>query len=254
MSQTQEVVYVIATSKVDTVRIAEKEYGIRAANIDPEEVTKTREPLSDDSAVQASWKDYAITRGVSVPPHVRLAVLTADTVFRYNGVTYHKPGNEDGRPSYGDTPIIDATTNKRYLREAISMYSQEPFHALWSNALILHIVNTLNRIAVLDIEVDFPEPISPERVNKIYQSNLNTRVRLAEEALAQGIPFFVSNRGRGEKNPISGEIATNIIVNRVIPLDWFDQIRTNRPAGRHKDRYGNRGLSIIDFDRRVHRR
>ncbi|MBP9700332.1 hypothetical protein KBD71_03560 [Candidatus Woesebacteria bacterium] len=253
MPRAKEVHHIIATSKIPTVLVMQDELGIKATNVNPEHLSQSSEPLGKDPRRQASWKDDKIRRLLRPEQGTILSIHSADTVYLHNGVDeMHKPGNEYGRLPFGMSVPNDADTHERYIQEAQELYGI-PFTGVWANAYINHIVHKRNRIAALEIEVDFPESIHPDRVRDIYNPNVNTRVLLAEEAAERRLPFYVSNAGRGERTPISSDLALQLIVHRVLAKDWYDQLQSSKPDSIYRDEFGRRGQVAIDFKREVKR-
>lgn len=254
MSKAKEQHHVVGTSKVDSVRVLEKAYGLRVLNTDPELLSKSKEPSSKNPLMQASWKAHQIVLGYSVAENEILTVHTADTVYKHNGVdTFHKPGNENGKLGYGESLPDDPDVHEQYILEAIGMYGQA-FVAVWENAMVDHAVNKWNRAVLLDVQVEFPKMIEPEYIRENYNPRFNTRIPLAEAAIERGLQFTVSNHGRGERHPISGGLALQLLVDRVLKPDWHTQMLTKSPAREYKDPWNNRrGIVEVDFARRVRR-
>jgi hypothetical protein len=253
MARRKEIHDIIATSKIPTVEVMQLEYGFPVANVNPEHLSRSSEPIGADPRSQASWKANQIATLYKPELGKILSVHSADTVYLHNGIDeMHKPGNENGRLPFGTAIPSDADTHEHYIQEAQSLYGI-PFSAVWANAHINHILHKLNRLASLQIQVDFPESIHPDRVRERYNPNVNTRILLAEEAQERRLPFYISNAGRGERVEIPSELALQLIVHRVLTKDWFDQLRTNTPASVFRDEFGRRGEVVIDFARKVER-
>lgn len=249
MARPKEQTHVLATGKVPSVLVMQEKYGIRVTNVSPESLAQAAEPIGSDPRFQASWKDDQIVRLFKPELGKLLSVHSADTVYKHNGKeAMHKPGNENGRLPFGSVIPADADTHEGYILEAQALYGI-PFTGVWANAYINHIVNKRNRIAALEIEVAFPEPIHPDRVREIYNPNVNTRILLAEEAAERRLPFYISNAGRGERSPISSDLALQLIVHRVLAENWYDQLRTAVPSSEYRDQFGRRGQVAIDFTR-----
>lgn len=242
--------YVVATGKSSTVDVVEANYGITASAINPEDVAKAREPLSDSAWTQASWK-AAILAQAAREGYIKegqATILAADTVYLHNGVALHKPGNENGRTPYGETGSLTQEQVEHYIRETEVLFAAG-FNARWEVAIIYHVLDKRNRSAILEVSTDFPEGVSPDHIRQNFRPELNTRIPLLEHAIERGQKIVISNSGRGEQLEVSPDLAVQLIVDRVLTPSLFTNLKEAAPAGKKRDKFGRRNIIELDLSR-----
>lgn len=250
MAGQKEIVRVFATSKLDSIQVYQDVHGVPVANSNPEELSGEKEPLTDDSMEQATWKAKQIADRFPILPHQLLSIIAADTSFSILGKVRHKPGNEDGRQTADQLASI---SQEPYLLEAQDWF-KGPFTATWQNAIVYHVLGRLNRIARVQVTADYPVGIDPEQVREHYNPKLNSRYPLIEQAESMAAKLKVSNGPGMPEHDISYALATQIIRERVLPKHWMDEMRKHGHPVVVKDAQGmNRRLVYLSLQESLER-
>ncbi len=242
--------HVVATGKSSTVDVVERVYGITASAINPEDVARSREPLSESAWTQASWK-AAILADAARRGYIKegpATILAADTVYLHNGVALHKPGNEYGRTPYGEDGTLSQEQVEYYIQETERLFSAA-FNAKWEVAIIYHELGRKNRSAILEVTTAFPQGVSPEHIRENFRPELNTRIPLLELAIQQEQKLLISNGGRGEQAEAHPDLALQLIVDRVLSPGMFANLIDGTPTGKKRDKFGSRNIIEIDLSR-----
>jgi hypothetical protein len=209
---------VLGTSKQSNIETFQRIYG-ESSSADPETILDDYipEPRELDPSVAARFKSSRIMQGYQDEAGRKIAAIGSDVVF-VNGSRHLKP----------DTRIH---TEEELIVEAIEWYCSDSFIVHWLIAVAIETEDGLNRIAVLDVEGKYLEPLQELDVRKTFNDRINARIPLVEAGREGTTEFSLSNSHHEEKVPISQELAEQLVVDRVLPLALMNSLLEDEGIG-----------------------
>ncbi len=202
---------ILGTAKERNIATFQQIYG-PILSADPETVTGDyeAEPRSIDPTIAARFKTRRILEGYSVPEGEKKVALGADVVF-VNGKRHLK------------SEALGADLDME-IEETVAWYCSDSFVIHWLISFAVETEDGLKRIAVLDVEGNYLEPLQEVDVRQAFNQKINARIPLVEAGREGKATFTVSNSYRDEKVPISQELAELLIVDRVLPIAFMESL------------------------------
>lgn len=202
---------ILGTAKERNITTFQQIYG-PVLTADPENLNGDyeAEPRNLDPTVPARFKTRRILEGYEVPEGEKKVALGADVVF-VNGQRHLKPEGREGE-------LLELE-----MAEAVKWYCSDAFVVHWLIAFAVESEDGLRKIAVLDVEGQYNEPLSVAEVKESYNTKINARIPLVEKGEGRA-DFYLSNSYQEERVPISHDLAEMLVVDRVLPMALFESL------------------------------
>lgn len=202
---------ILGTAKERNITTFQEIYG-PVLSADAETVTGSyeAEPRSIDPSIAARFKTRRILEGYAVPEGEKRVALGADVVF-VNGKRHLK------------SEALGADLDME-IEETVAWYCSDSFVVHWLISFAVETDDGMKRIAVLDVEGNYYEPLEEEAVRQAFNPKINARIPLVEAGRGGRATFTVSNSYRDEKEPISQKLAEQLVVDRVLPFAFMESL------------------------------
>jgi len=202
---------VLGTSKQRNIDTFQRIYG-KSSSADPETIFDDYipEPRDIDPSVAARFKSSRIMQGYRDDQGRKITAIGSDVVF-VNGSRHLKPDTE-------------RFTEQELIEEAVSWYCSDSFIVHWLISFSLETEDGLRRVAVVDVEGKYLEPLHESDVRGAFNKKINARIPLVEEGKEGLAKFNISNSYHDEKVPISQELAEQLVVDRVLPFALMESL------------------------------
>lgn len=202
---------ILGTAKERNITTFQQIYG-PVLTADPENLNGDymAEPRNLDPSVPARFKTRRILEGYQVPEGEKKVALGADVVF-VNGQRHLKPEGKEGE-------LLELE-----MAEAVRWYCSDAFVVHWLISFAVESEDGLRKIAVLDLEGQYKEPLSVAEVKESYSAKINARIPLVEKGEGRA-DFYLSNSYQEERVAISHELAEMLVVDRVLPMALFESL------------------------------
>lgn len=194
---------ILGTAKERNIVTFQKLYGpINTANPETIAGRYIPEPRNIDPSVAARFKTNQLLENYPTVEGKPKVAFGADVVF-VNGTRHLKS------EAVGEDLAQE-------VEEAVAWYCQDAFIVHWLIAFAVEAEDGLKKIAVLDVEGQFNQPLPEAEVRQAFNPQINARIPLVE-AGTRGAQFRLSNSYRDESIDISQALAEQLVVDRVLP-------------------------------------
>lgn len=206
---------ILGTTKERNILTFQALYGpILSGNPENQNGVYVPEPRSTDPTEPAKFKTRRILEGYPVPDGEKKVAFGADVVF-VNGARHLKSAGSDA----------DLAAK---LEETIAWYCSDAFIIHWLIAFAVETEDNFKRVAVLDVEGKYLQPLTEVEVRSAFNLGINARIPLVEQGKAGRAEFRLSNSYRDERVPISQALAELLVVDRVLPVAMMESLINDR--------------------------
>lgn len=206
---------ILGTTKERNIVTFQELYGpILTSNPETQNGDYVPEPRSTDPTEPAKFKTRRILEGYPVPDGEKKVAFGADVVF-VNGTRHLKA------EALGSDLIAT-------LEETVAWYCTDAFIVHWLIAFVVETEDDFKRVAVLDVEGRYLQPLEEVDVRAAFNPSINARIPLVERGRNGQAEFTLSNSYRDERVPISQELAELLVVDRVLPVAMMESLVNDR--------------------------
>jgi hypothetical protein len=196
------------------------------------------EPSANSPLASIAFRLEEVSKIVSLVEKRTGLIIGPDNTFNApDGLTHHQAGRrEDLTQDEIDALIV----------ETIGWYSQ-PFIASWENGFGYQTVGVKKPIHAavnLEIKVSSERGMCDGEIQQGFNPRINARLPLAEKAQALNAEFTIANAGDKNEYVISSDLALMLIVNKVLPPEFFTLFYAQAKSTLHNQDT----LSVVQLD------
>ncbi len=233
----QKATVLLATSKRETLTQFQNAYAHQNTVAVNPSLHGKHEPTANNPLPSIAFRLEEVAQVMSVIEKGKGLIVGPDNTFNApDGRIHHQVGRME-----------DLTQEEihAFIAETIAWYSQ-PFIASWENGFGYRTVGVKKPIhAAVNLEVRLASDrgMSDGEIQQEFNPRINARLPLAEKAKALQAEFTIANAGDPNEYGISSDLALMLIVNKVLPPEFFHLFYAQAKASPHQD-----GLSVIQLD------